>query len=73
VSINVNTYGTSQVDDLRLAKAVNEVFDCRPAEIIKRFDLKRPIYKPTAAYGHFGREEFPWEKLDFVDQLKSSL
>jgi S-adenosylmethionine synthetase len=73
VSINVNTYGTSQVDDLRLAKAVNEVFDCRPAEIIKRFDLKRPIYKPTAAYGHFGREAFPWEKLDFVDQLKSSL
>jgi len=73
VSINVNTYGTSHIDDLRLAKAVNEVIDCRPAEIIKRFDLKRPIYKPTAAYGHFGRDEFPWEKLDFVDQLKSSL
>lgn len=73
VSINVNTYGTSHIDDLRLATVVNEVFDCRPAEIIKRFDLKRPIYKPSAAYGHFGRDEFPWEKLDFVDKLKASL
>lgn len=73
VSINVNTYGTSHIDDLRLATVVNEIFDCRPAEIIKRFDLKRPIYKPSAAYGHFGRDEFPWEKLDFVDKLKASL
>jgi S-adenosylmethionine synthetase len=73
VSINVNTYGTSHIDDLRLATVVNEVFDCRPAEIIKRFDLKRPIYKPSAAYGHFGRDEFPWEKLDFVEKLKASL
>lgn len=71
VSISVNTYGTGTIDDLRLGALVSEVFDCRPAEIIKRFDLKRPIYRPSAAYGHFGRDEFPWEKLDFVDILKA--
>jgi len=71
VSISVNTYGTGTVDDLRLGTLVSEVFDCRPAEIINRFDLKRPIYRPSAAYGHFGRDEFPWEKLDFVDVLKA--
>jgi len=54
VSINVNTYA---------------VFACTPAGIINRFDLKRPIYRQTAAYGHFGRDEFPWEKLDYVDKL----
>lgn len=71
VSISVNTYGTGTIDDLKLSAIVSEVFDCRPAEIIKRFDLKRPIYRPSAAYGHFGRDEFPWEKLDFVDKLKA--
>lgn len=69
VSINVNSYGTGSMSDVELAKLVSNTFDCTPKGIIERFDLKRPIYKPTAAYGHFGREEFPWEKLDFVDAL----
>ena len=69
VSINVNSYGTGKMSDPELANLVAQTFDCTPKGIITRFDLKRPIYKPTAAYGHFGREEFPWEKLDFVDKL----
>ncbi len=69
VSINVNSYGTGSMSDVELAKLISNTFDCTPKGIIERFDLKRPIYKPTAAYGHFGREEFPWEKLDFVDAL----
>ncbi|XWN36823.1 MAG: methionine adenosyltransferase [Balneola sp.] len=69
VSINVNSYGTGKKSDMELAALVEKTFDCTPKGIITRFDLKRPIYKPTAAYGHFGREEFPWEKLDFVDTL----
>jgi len=69
VSINVNSYGTGKMSDPELANLVAQTFDCTPKGIISRFDLKRPIYKPTAAYGHFGREEFPWEKLDFVDKL----
>ena len=69
VSINVNSYGTGKVSDLELATLVEKTFDCTPKGIIDRFDLKRPIYKQTAAYGHFGRDEFPWEKLDFVDKL----
>lgn len=71
VSINIDTYGTGKTDDLKLSAIVSELFDCRPAEIIKRFDLKRPIYRNSAAYGHFGRPEFPWEKLDYVDKLKA--
>jgi S-adenosylmethionine synthetase len=69
VSINVNTYGTGKMSDVELADKVSKVFDCTPQGIIKRFGLKAPIYKKTAAYGHFGREEFPWEKLDYVDKL----
>lgn len=69
VSINVNTYGTGKMSDGELADKVEKVFDCTPQGIIKRFGLKAPIYKQTAAYGHFGREEFPWEKLDYVDKL----
>lgn len=69
VSISVNTYGTGKKSDIELAELISKTFDCTPKGIIKRFDLLRPIYRPTAAYGHFGREEFPWEKLDFVDQL----
>jgi S-adenosylmethionine synthetase len=69
VSINVNTYGTGKMGDLELADKVANTFDCTPQGIIKRFNLKSPIYQKTAAYGHFGREEFPWEKLDFVDKL----
>lgn len=70
VSINVNSYGTGKKSDVELAKIVSEVFDCRPKAIVSRFDLKRPIYRKTAAYGHFGRDEFPWERLDYVDELK---
>lgn len=69
VSINVNTYGTGKMSDVELADKVGKVFDCTPQGIIKRFGLKAPIYKQTAAYGHFGREEFPWEKLDYVDKM----
>jgi S-adenosylmethionine synthetase len=73
VSIHVNTYGTGKVDDAQLAEAISKTFDMTPAGIIRRFDLKRPIYRQTAAYGHFGREEFPWEKLDFVDAIQNAL
>jgi len=69
VSINVNSYGTGKMSDSELASLIQKTFDCTPKGIIDRFDLKRPIYTPTAAYGHFGRDEFPWEKLDFVDKL----
>lgn len=70
VSINVNSYGTGKKSDLELSQIVSEVFDCRPKAIVDRFDLKRPIYKKTASYGHFGRDEFPWERLDFVKELQ---
>ncbi|AUJ32473.1 MAG: methionine adenosyltransferase [Liquorilactobacillus nagelii] len=75
VSISVNTFGTSQVEDQRLVAAIRKVFDLRPAGIIKMLDLKRPIYKQTAAYGHFGRTDIdlPWEHTDKIDQLKKEL
>ena len=73
VSINVNTYGTGKVNDIALADKIASVFDCTPAGIIKRFDLKRPIYRKTAAYGHFGRDEFPWEKLDYTHKIQNAL
>lgn len=69
VSINVNSYGTGKMSDNELSELVAKTFDCTPKGIIDRFDLLRPIYKPTAAYGHFGRSEFPWEQLDFVNKL----
>ncbi|HCD51649.1 MAG TPA: methionine adenosyltransferase [Balneolaceae bacterium] len=69
VSISVNSYGSGKMSDLELADLVAKTFDCTPKAIINRFDLLRPIYRPTAAYGHFGRAEFPWEKLDYVDKL----
>lgn len=72
VSINVNTYGTGKQSDLDLAKLVSNTFDCTPKGIIDRFSLQKAIYRPTAAYGHFGRNEFPWEALDFVDKLHSA-
>lgn len=73
VSVNVNTYRTGKVKDLKLAEAIKKTFDCTPAGIINRFDLKRPIYRKTAAYGHFGRDEFPWEKLDYTDKIQNAL
>ncbi|MGN8914116.1 methionine adenosyltransferase [Anaerofustis butyriciformans] len=73
VSIYVNTYGTSKLSDDKIVEIINENFDLRPTKIIEHLDLRRPIYKQTAAYGHFGRSEFPWEKLDKVDDLKKYL
>lgn len=73
VSINVNTYGTGKVDDLALADLVSRVFDLTPAGIIERFGLKRPIFRKTATYGHFGRSEFPWEAVDYVDRVENAV
>lgn len=75
VSIMVNTFGTSDFSDEEIIAAVREVFDLRPAGIIQMLDLKRPIYKQTAAYGHFGRTdvELPWEQTDKVEQLQQLL
>jgi S-adenosylmethionine synthetase len=73
VSIYVNTNGTGKVSDEKLSQIITSTFDLTPAGIISRFDLKRPIYRKTAAYGHFGREEFPWEKLDYVTKLQNLL
>ena len=73
VSVSVNTFGTGVICDEKIAAAVNEVFDLRPYGLIKMLDLIRPIYKETAAYGHFGRDNFPWEKTDKVDALKAAL
>jgi S-adenosylmethionine synthetase len=72
VSIDVQTAGTGEIPDRRLAEIVREVFDLRPRAIIERLDLLRPVYKPTAAYGHFGRDEFSWEALDAVEELKQA-
>ncbi|KRM37051.1 methionine adenosyltransferase [Limosilactobacillus pontis] len=75
VSISINTYGTGTKSDDELIAAVRKAFDLRPAGIIKMLDLKRPIYKQTAAYGHFGRTDIdlPWEHQDKVDELKQIL
>jgi S-adenosylmethionine synthetase len=75
VSIMVETFGTEEVDPARIATAVNEVFDLRPAAIIRDLDLRRPIYKRTAAYGHFGRaeKEFTWEHTTRLDDMRSAL
>lgn len=69
VSVNVNTYGTGKMSDVSLAALVQKTFDCTPAAIIERFGLRKPIFRKTAAYGHFGRPEFPWEQLDYVNKL----
>jgi S-adenosylmethionine synthetase len=73
VSLMVDTSGTEQVDPTKLQAAIWEIFDFRPAAIIRDLDLARPIYRETAAYGHFGRKEFPWEATDRVDALRSAL
>ena len=71
----VDTFGTGKVSDERLVEIIRENFDLRPAGIIKMLDLRRPIYKQTAAYGHFGRTDLnlPWEELNKVDTLKKYL
>ncbi|KZN58032.1 methionine adenosyltransferase [Pseudoalteromonas luteoviolacea] len=71
-SISIDTFGTGKLEEARLIELVREHFDLRPYGLITMLDLERPIYKPTAAYGHFGREEFPWEKTDKVDTLKAA-
>lgn len=75
VSVSVNTFGKCSVNDDELIKAIRKCFDLRPAGIIEMLDLRRPIYKQTAAYGHFGRTDIdlPWEHLDKVDELKAAL
>lgn len=73
VSLFVNTKGTGKLPDDKIADIIEKEFDMRPASIIKTLDLRRPIYKATAAYGHFGRPEFPWERLDRVADLKKYL
>lgn len=70
VSIMVDTFGTESVSQEKIINAVKKVFDCTPAGIVKTLNLKRPIYQKTASYGHFGREEFPWEKTDKAEELK---
>jgi S-adenosylmethionine synthetase len=70
VSINVSTHGTGKLSDEDLEQIIEKNIDLTPRGIIKRLDLKRPIYERTAAYGHFGRDEFSWEKLDLVPMLK---
>ena len=74
ISIMVDTFGTNHVDTLVIEKAVTEVFDLRPGAIIRELDLRRPIYRKTAAYGHFGRElpEFTWENTNRVDELRQA-
>ncbi|HEX9714016.1 MAG TPA: methionine adenosyltransferase [Actinomycetota bacterium] len=75
ISIQVETYGTEQVASEKIEKAIGEVFDLRPAAIIRDLDLRRPIYHKTAAYGHFGRDEpeFTWERTDRAEDLKASV
>jgi S-adenosylmethionine synthetase len=74
VSLNVETFGTGTVDDEVIRRLIDEHFDFRPQEIIERFDLRRPIYRQTAAYGHFGRPDLdlPWEKTDLADTFARS-
>ena len=75
VSVRVDTFGTGVVSDVKLEEAVNKTFDLRPAAIIRDLDLRRPIYRQTAAYGHFGRDDLDlsWEHTDRVEQLKACL
>ena len=73
VSILLETFGTEKAERSKIAAAVEKIFDCTPAGIIKTLNLKQPIYRKTASYGHFGREGFPWEKTDKVEDLKKEV
>jgi S-adenosylmethionine synthetase len=73
VSILVETFGTSHVDPAVIEQAVRATFDLRPGAIVRDLDLKRPIYKRSAAYGHFGRAGFPWEELNRLADFKSAV
>jgi S-adenosylmethionine synthetase len=71
VSINVNLFGTGKMSEEKITAMIRQIFPLKPGDILKQLDLKRPIYKKTASYGHFGRNEFPWEKLDKVNELQA--
>ena len=75
MSIRVDTFGTNKIAEEKIISAVETVFDLRPAAIIRDLDLRRPIYKQTAAYGHFGRNDLdlPWEKTNKTDELKHAV
>ena len=75
VSVLVDTRGTGKISDEKLGRLVAETFDFRPSRIISKLDLLRPIYKQTAAYGHFGRSDIdlPWEKTDMAEALRSAV
>ena len=75
VSVTVERFGTEKVDVDKIEAAITKVFDLRPAAIIKDLDLRRPIFRQTAAYGHFGRTDLdlPWEHLNKVDALKAAI
>jgi len=73
VSVLVNTFGSGKVSDEKLVETVKKVFPLKPADLIKHLDLKRAIYKNTAVYGHFGRDEFSWEKTNMIDKIKKAL
>ena len=72
VSIHVDTFGTGQVSDEAIVRAMRELFSCTPKAMIEALDLRKPIYRSTAAYGHFGRPEFSWEQTDQVEALKAA-
>ena len=74
LSINVETFGTGTIEDKNMSQLISEVFDLRPGAIIRDLDLRRPIYRPTASYGHFGRDDLdlPWERTDRIDALQAS-
>ena len=75
LSVMIDTFGTGKISDEKISEIVTDIVDLRPSAIIERFDLRRPIYSPVAAYGHMGREDVgaPWEKLDIVEKIKAAL
>ena len=75
VSIEVETFGTGKLNEEEITRIVEKVFDLRPGAIIRDLDLRRPIYRQTAAYGHFGRNDLnlPWEQLNKVEEIKKYL
>jgi len=74
LSVNVETFGTAKISDENIAALISEFFDLRPGAIIRDLGLRKPIYRKTAAYGHFGRDdiEFPWEQTDKAEALKNA-
>ena len=72
VSVAVDTFGTAKIEESKIAELINEHFDLRPAGIIKALELLKPVYRPTAAYGHFGRKEFAWEQTNKANALKKA-